>query len=460
MKQHPDDAWLSEVQSMSEPRPKPAKVVRLLPAEPSEDKIALAFTASHKNDMRFDWDAGCWYQWDGARWAEDGTGSAFHFAREIGRLLGDGKRNMCKASVAAGAERFARADPAHRVRADVWDADPMLLGTPGGTVELRTGKLRPGRQSELITKTTLCSPEVGAPELWLQFLIETTAGDFELINFLRQWCGYALTGDTREHALLFGYGPGGNGKSVFLNTVSRILGSYAATASMDTFTASKNDRHPADLAMLKGARLVTASETEQGGAWAESRIKQMTGGDAVSARFMRQNFFTYTPQFKLTIVGNHAPVLHNVDEAMRRRFNIVPFTNKPAAPDRQLEEKLVAEHGRILQWMIDGCLDWQANGLQRPGVVSAATAEYFDEQDVFGQWLIERCDTSNQRNWNRKSSEGSSVLFADWCNFARTVGAEPGTQTAFSKKLQNRGFRKEKTRTGAVFHGVSLRNDY
>lgn len=142
--------------------------------------------------------------------------------------------------------------------------------------------------------------------------------------------------------------------------------------------------HPTDLAMLNGARLVSASETEEGRAWAESRIKQVTGGDKISARFMRQDFFEFIPQFKLVIVGNHAPVLGNVDEAARRRFNIIPFTQKPVTPDRELEDKLKAEAGQILSWAIAGCLDWQANGLVRPEIVTAATRDYFEDQDLLG----------------------------------------------------------------------------
>ena len=160
---------------------------------------------------------------------------------------------------------------------------------------------------------------------WRAFISEVTCGDAEVSRFLQQWCGYSLTGDTSEQALFFGCGPGGNGKGVFLNTVSRIIGDYAVAAAMDTFTESDFPKHSTELAMLRGARLVTASETEEGRAWAESRIKQMTGGDPITARFMRKDNFTYTPQFKLTIVGNHSPSLRNVDEAMRRRLRIIPF---------------------------------------------------------------------------------------------------------------------------------------
>src|SRR5262249_22650608 len=274
-----------------------------------------------------------------------------------------GRYISSKVSFASGVEKFAQGDERIAVTIAYWDSDPWLLGTPGGTVDLRTGELRESRQDDGITKCTSVAPNnVGCP-LWLKFLDEATAGDQELIRFLKQWCGLCLTGVTREHALLFVYGPGGNGKSVFLNIVTNILQAYATTAAMDTFTSSNSDKHPTELAMLRGARLVTASETEEGRAWAESRIKQLTGGDRISARFMRQDFFEFAPQFKLTIIGNHKPVLHNVDDAARRRFNVVPFIRKPEKPDRELEQKLIREAPGILQWMIEGCLDWQQHGL-------------------------------------------------------------------------------------------------
>ncbi len=228
------------------------------------------------------------------------------------------------------------------------------------------------------------------------------------MRFLQQIAGYCLTGDTREHALFFIYGPGGNGKSVFLNTLNGILADYAETAVMDAFAASAHDKHSTDIAMLRGARLVSVSETEEGRAWAETRVKQLTGGDKVTARFMRQDNFTFTPRFKLVIVGNHKPVLTNVDDAAKRRFNIIPFTRKPPRPDQQLEEKLKAEWPGILRWMIEGCLDWQANGLVRPAIVAEATAEYFDDQDTFGQWLEEHCVQDGARV--RGPGEALSVL--------------------------------------------------
>lgn len=427
-------------------------------AEASEDTIALAFTAQHGGTLRFDHDCGRWYRWDGARWVKDCTDLAFDFARRLARTVGESKRSLCKASVAHGAERFARADRTHAITSDQWDADPMLLGTPSGTIDLATGDLFDPDPAHLITKQTGCAPEHGEPTLWLRFLGEAMAGDMEMVRFLQQWSGYCLTGKTNEHALLFAYGPGGNGKSVFLNTLTAIMGDYAVTSAMDTFTASRNDRHSTELAMLRGARLVTASETEEGRAWAEARIKALTGGDPITARFMRQDNFTFRPQFKLTIAGNHAPSLRNVDDAMRRRFNIVPFTHRPKEPDRQLEEKLVAEHGRILAWAIAGCRDWQANGLVRPAAVAAATAEYFEEQDMFGQWLGERCELIEPGNPSLFAT--SAELFTDWERFAKEHGEFAGSAKSFGAAMKRRGYSSKNMRAGGqaqkCYQGVRL----
>ena len=416
-------------------------------SEPSEDDIALAFTALHRNTLRFDHDAGHWYEWDGTRWRPDNSHRAFTYSREIARQHGAAG----KANFAAGVERFARADRGHAVNADLWDGDPMLLGTPGGTVDLRTGGFFDARPADYITKLAGCSPEHGEPTRWLRFLDEALAGDQDAIRFLRLWMGYCLTGDTREHALIFLHGLAGTGKSVFLNTAAAILGDYAVTAAMETFTASKFDRHSTELAMLRGARLVTASETEEGRAWAEARIKQITGGDAITARFMRQDNFTFRPQFKLTIVGNHAPRLTNPDDAMRRRFNILGFNVKPAAPDLQLESRLKAEHGRILAWAIAGCREWQAGGLVRPAAVQDATAEYFAGEDLMGQWLEERCTV------RPGAFELPAKLYNDWRKYAEEHGEASGTAIAFGKKMAKRGLGGKVSNGIRAHRGVELR---
>jgi len=364
----------------------------------TEDYAATEFVERYGENLRYCHTKASWFLFNVTHWHEDETGRTLQMARLLARELSENQdaakiAGLNKTAFTSGIERFARNDPQVAVTHKYWDSDPWLLGTPGGTVDLRTGEIRESDRQDGITKLTAVPPlEDGCP-LWVKFLNDATGGDQEFIRFLQQWCGYCLTGITTEHALVFVYGPGGNGKSVFLKILTRVFGDYAATAAMDTFTSSKNDRHPTDLAKLRGARMVAASETEADRSWAEARIKQLTGGDVISARFMHQDFFEYEPQFKLIVVGNHMPALHNVDDAIRRRFNVVPFILKPTTPDKDLEEKLfIQEAGGILRWMIDGCLDWQANGLSRPDCVKAATKEYFDDQDLLGQWIEERCE--------------------------------------------------------------------
>jgi putative DNA primase/helicase len=314
----------------------------------SDDALAQRFADRHAADLRFVAKWGQWFRYDGTRWRQDDTLHTFDLARRICREASaecNGKKGekaaLASAKTVAAIERLARSDRRIAATIDQWDADPWLLNTPDGVVDLRTGMNRAHRADDYMTKLTSVGPSGRCP-IFLAFLTRITAGDPELIAYLRRVLGYALTGITREHALFFGYGTGANGKSVLLSTVAGILGDYHKTAPIETFTASNVDRHPTDLAMLRGARLVTATETEEGRQWAESRIKSLTGGDRVSARFMRQDFFEFMPQFKLFIAGNHRPGLRSVDEAIRRRFHLIPFAVTIPAEERdsELTEKL------------------------------------------------------------------------------------------------------------------------
>jgi putative DNA primase/helicase len=355
----------------------------------------------------------------------------------------------------AAVERLAMAGDAMGVTSSIWDADPFLLGTPGGTIDLKTGERYDAKPEDYITKLAAVAPtnEADCP-LWLKFLTETTGGDAELIRFLQQWSGYTLTGDTREHQLLFIYGAGGNGKTVFINVLSGILHEYAKSAAMDTFTASRYAKHPTELAWLRGARLVTASETEDGHAWAEAKINLFTGGDLITARFMNKDFFEFWPVFKLTIVGNHKPELRNANDAAKRRHNIVPFNHKPISPDRQLEHKLHAEWPAILRWMIDGCLDWQRNGLVRPAIVTDATDEYFSVQDSFGSWMADCCVR------DPKAKERPHVLLLNLNHWAEKNAEKQVTRKRFRNWVEQQEWLTYKTVRGADFvAGIRLLTD-
>ncbi len=388
--------------------------------------------------------------WSGTRKALD---EARWMAATAGGTAAAGAR---RAAFARGVETFAQADRALAVTSEIWDRDPWLLGTPSGTADLRNGALRGARSEDYISRSTSVAPsDDAACPMWICFLEDIFAGDTAVIRFVQQFAGYCLTGSTREHALVFGVGPGGNGKSVFVNVIAGAMGDYAGVAAMDAFTASRNDKHPADLAALRGKRLVTASETEADRAWAESRMKQITGGEPITARFMGCNFFTYLPQFKLLIVGNHKPALHNLDDAARRRINILPFDFRPPTPDLNLEEKLRAEWPGILRWMIAGALDWQANGLIRPDTVVAATASYFEDQDLFSQWLAECCDT---RPGDRALREQSGVLMASWRRQAEANGHPVGSSVSFAEQMARRGFTAHKGAKGVrCYLGVRLK---
>jgi putative DNA primase/helicase len=428
----------------------------------SEDALALRFASNHGNRAKFVAAWGKWFFWDGARWREDRTLRALELARQVCRSASTecyGRRKekegitLSSAKTAYAIMNLARADPRLAATVEQWDVDPWSLNTPDGVVNLRLGELTPHRHDAYMTKITAVAPGGDYP-MWSAFLHRVTNGDRELQTFLQLVAGYSLTGMTSAHALFFLYGTGANGKSVFINTLAGILGDYAVTAAIETFTASNTDRHPTELARLTGARLVIATETEEGRRWAEARIKTLTGGDKISARFMHKDYFEYMPQFKLLIAGNHRPALRNVDEAIRRRMHLIPFLVKipPEERDEKLAEKLQSEWPGILQWAIDGCLAWQAEGLSPPDAVRSATDEYLNAEDVLGEWLAERCVIRSGR------CTSCSDLYGDFRQWVERTGEAAWTQKRFSQVLSERGFNKRRQggQGRVLFDGISL----
>jgi putative DNA primase/helicase len=438
-----------------------------------DEALTLAFSERHADDLRYCEVFGRWFEWRAGRWREDVKRRVFTRARRLCRdhcataLRGiDGEKaaarigaGIASAKTVAAVVNLARADVRHATAPEDWDADPWALNTPGGIVDLRSGRMSPHDRAVLCSKITAVAPTEADCPRWRQFLHEVTDGDRGLQQFLARVAGYGLTGSTREHALFFLYGTGANGKGTFLNTLTGILGDYAQIAGMDTFTESQTDRHPAELAMLRGARIVAAQETDEGRRWAESRIKALTGGDPITARFMRQDFFTYTPQFKLLIAGNHKPGLRNIDEAIRRRFHLLPFTVRipPERRDPQLFETLRQEWPAILGWAIRGCLQWLSQGLSPPGTVVEATAEYFDDEDSFGRWLDEACVR------DAMAHETTRELYAAWSAWAQRAGLTAGSEPKFRGALKARGFESKRLPGPNIsgFLGIRLqRRDY
>lgn len=434
-----------------------AMSMRDLPAF-SDEVVARMFATRNANHLRYVAGWGKWMIWDGCRWKTDVRLQALALVRDLcaevasDPLASRYAKSIASAKMVRAVEFLARADSRFAASADQWDTDPMLLNTTGGIVDLRTGTLSPCDPAAHMTKVTAVAPS-GACPVFLAFLERIMASDADLISYVQRVLGYALTGDTSEHALFFGYGTGGNGKSVLIDTAAGILGDYSRSAPIEAFAESIGERHPTELAGLQGARLVTAVETEDGRRWAESRIKTLTGGDKISARFMRQDFFEYQPQFKLLIAGNHKPGLRTVDEAMRRRFHLIPFAVSIPESERDggLKDKLRAEWPGILAWMIQGCLRWQEIGLSPPVAVRRATSAYLEAEDLLGAWLDECCD-ADPCEW-----EPSANLFASWKAHAERAGEKSGSSKRLGQMLENRGFQPKRTSCARGFEGLRLK---
>jgi putative DNA primase/helicase len=403
--------------------------------EPSDNLLAERFVSLYKDKIRYVHLWKKWLIWTGTHWMRDERGTVFDAIRRCN--LASGVRSVAKTR---NVEAFAQSFQNVSVDTKIWNRDHFLLGTPSGTVDLRTGELRPADPQDYITMITAIAPASIADETtcprWLQFMDEINANDAERARFEQQWSGYSLTGDTREQCLLFICGPGGNGKGIRCQITFHLLGDYAHMAAIDLFLVTYGDKHSTSLAALYGKRIVIASETQEGRTWDINLIKQLTGGDPITARFMRCDDFTFIPEAKLYISSNHQPKLPSVGVAEKRRFNLKKYDFQPAQVDFQLLDKLKKEGGGILRWMIDGCLDWQKNGLIRPDSVVRDTDEYMQQQDDFDNWLKDCAELD--RRPNTSVGEPTSKLFASWRAWAEARNLRVGREGELVEKLKSR----------------------
>ena len=428
----------------------------------SDDVLALEFAARHGADARYIAHRGKWFFWTSSVWLIDETLRAFDYARGICRDIAadcDAPRlaaALASAKTVAAVERLAKADRRIAASTDQWDTDAWIINAKTMTVDLGTGIDREPRREDYCTKSTGVSPAPPgtACPLWMAFLSRVTNNDPELIAFLKRLLGYCLTGQVQEQVLAFLFGTGANGKSVFVSTVTGILADYAIVAPMETFIASNMDRHPTEIAKFMGARLVVAQETQKGRRWDEAKIKNLTGGDKLTGRFMRGDFFDFKPTHKLLISGNHKPSLRNVDEAIRRRFLLVPFTVQIPENERdpRLAEKLKTEWPAIFRFMIEGCLEWRRDGLMVPSVVRKATDEYLADNDVVAQWLEELIMDGGPAAFT-----ATAELFASWRRWCETRNYQPGTERAFSDSLSDRGYDRDRKNSARGFSGIALK---
>ena len=300
------------------------------------------------------------------------------------------------------------------------------------------------------------NPNAECPQ-WLTFVNEITGGNKELANYLKKIVGYSLTGETKEQLFFFLHGHGANGKSVFVNIIQDMLGDYSMQTPVSTIMTRGKGSINNDIARLRGARFVNTTETEEGSRFNESEVKLITGGDMISARFLHQEYFEYRPQFTLWISGNHKPVPGD-SYSIWRRLILIPFDVRFSEDkqDKNLTDKLRSELPGILNWAIEGCLEWQDGGLITPRVILDATKEYQTEMDRVNSWMDDCCiDNPNNHN-----STKASDLYKSYKNWADNNGEWRMNQRILGTKLAERGFQKRRESGGIVYRGIKLNNSY
>ena len=420
----------------------------------TEMGIADSFLNQNRGNVRFcgDFEHG-WMIFDNRQWTEDQTEMIKSKIRDHIKKIGNGDAKLEKSSVLNSIEKLVKIEQKIRTVASDWDKHDFLLGVPGGVIDLKTGLMTESHKELLISKRASCAPKKDHNCLkWGKFLDDITDGDGDYKKYLQKLMGYFLTGSTAEQAIFFGFGAGGNGKSVWANIINFLLSDYCGTAPFSTFAMNANDNHPTDLAGFVGKRCIVASETKENRTWNADLIKSISGQDKIAARFMHGNFFEYFPNFKLMVIGNHMPNLQSVDHAARRRFHILPFLFDPvknkSSVNQNLIEELKGELPAIMQWAIDGCILWQKEGLEKPKKVKELTDSYFEAEDIFADFLRE---VQEERQIPDNNKVNSSWLFALYTEFLEKNGELPSTNKRMAQQLKKLGYKKEVTNKGAFF---------
>ncbi len=433
----------------------------------SDTDIANArrLAARHGHNLRFTPERG-WFVFDGCRWANDDKHLRVQaFAKNAAEAIFDEVKNSSqKDEIYRHAKRsqsrnsidsmiwLARSEPGIPARLTDFDADPYLLNVANGTLDLRSWTLRAHRREDLISNLANVTYQPNAEcKLWLRFLGHIT-GNAELMNYLRRLVGYLLAGVTTDQSLHFLHGSGSNGKSVFVEVVLALLGDYALSTSPDLVMQRRHGGIPNDVARLRGIRVAMMNETSQGAKFDEAKLKDLTGGDTLSARFLHQEFFDFKPTHRLVIRGNHKPVISGTDEGIWRRLRLVPFAVEIPEPeqDKNLLVKLTNELPGILNWALQGCREWQQSGLRPPEIVTDAVRQYREESDTLGRFVGEHCEV------RKLAQVKSSVLYVRYREFCERAGERAIPSKDLPGEMQRRGFRWKRTNSGGLFEGIEL----
>ena len=344
--------------------------------------------------------------------------------------------------------------PELNVKTDDLDTNPWLFNVKNGTVDLLSGELREHRQEDLITRIANAVYDKNADcPIWKKFIMEIMNYNAELIRFIQNAAGWSITGDTSEQTMFILFGTGANGKSTFLNTVMNLLGDYATATPTETFMKKSGDQITNDIARLRGTRFVTTTEAEHGRRLSEPLIKQITGNDRMTARFLYGEFFNFVPTFKIWMATNHKPVIKGTDHGIWRRIKLIPFLTRieEENQDKRLEEKLKQEASGILNWLIEGAIRWRGEGLQTPNIIVRATDEYRAEMDVIGNFIKERCA---QENGVSVKARELFKCYQDWCDDHNEHAV---SERFLGLRLKELGLEQKRNNDGRYWQGIGLR---
>lgn len=410
-----------------------------------------------------------WLIWNELRWGRDDCGEIIELAKTVARAIyieagvanDDSVRSAISlhAAISLKAPRLsamlslAQSLPEIVTLPAQLDKHDMSLGVANGVVDLKTGKLQPVHPDLLLTRHSPVAfePSAKCPQ-FLTFIDQITGGDKALAHYLQRVVGYTLTGDTSEQCLFFLYGSGANGKSTFLNVIKELLGNDLASQTPSETLMVKRSEATNDIARLQGVRAVIANEIEDGSLMAESLVKQMTGGEALTARFHYQEFFQFTPKFKLFIAGNHKPVIRGRDNGIWRRIRLIPFETvlAKAQQDPKLQEKLRSELPGILNWAIKGCKDWQKQGLAESKTITEAVKSYRSEMDILGTWEADSCTVGPGLETS------AAVAYQSYRFWAESNGYKPMSSGSFGRELADR-FKRIKRKEGNYYLGFKAK---
>lgn len=411
----------------------------------TEDANALLLIDTHLPDLRYITDRQKWAWWTGSTWQIQpaGGGVIKELAKAIFRQLPVEnesiekwrKRSLSSAGI-TNTLTLACTDARIAVAQNDFDNRPTELNTPGGIVDLKTGLLTESDPTHLHSKTTLLTPQQTPTPMWDRFLKTTFQGREDLIDYMQTLIGYQATGLVGEQILPFYYGSGANGKSVLADVLQTLLADYAGTAPAN-FLISTTSQHPTELARLHGKRLIFASEVPENAIFDEVKVKQLTGGDRIAARWMHSDFFEFTPTHSLTLLGNHQPKVQAGGYSFWRRVRLIPFTNTVPEEERveNLAQKLVDEEGAgILHWIIQGSLRYFQEGLHTPEKVREATSDYEASEDTLKRFVEDRLIIGGGEYAHVKYADMREA-YVSWC---KQEGINPASQNAFTRELATR----------------------